>query len=219
MVMNEYEQFRSFFGTGTDNGKGSAPSAEPWQHPSLLEASGYVFFALAFAGRTFGDGLYRVHDSVSGALALEWVQTAFPDLSRRVVPFGFDWLGTQLAIDLGRRVNGQPQIMMLEPGTGEALEIPASFVQFHEETIPHTPDAALARDFFSQWLSTQSTKLPLAFEECVGYRIPLFLGGVDTVENLERQDIEVYWTIAGGLISGVRGLPDGTPITQVRIED
>jgi hypothetical protein len=40
---------------------------------------------------------------------------------------------------------------MLEPGTGEVLEIPTTFMAFHEEELVDYQDAALAVEFFNQW--------------------------------------------------------------------
>jgi hypothetical protein len=39
--------------------------------------------------------------------------------------------------------------------------------------------------------------------ECIGYRVPLFLGGSDTVENLEKVDLDVYWHLHGQLIQKI----------------
>ncbi len=80
--------------------------------------------------------------------------------------------------------------MMLEPGTGEALEIPTSFVAFHNEELVDYRDAALASEFFCRWSSAQLEKLPLDHSNCVGYRTPLFLGGSDTLDDLEVVDFD-----------------------------
>jgi len=210
-----FDAFRELFARATS----ARAAAAPWEHPNLLAAAGYREFAVEFAGTTFGDGLYRVHDATSGPSALEYLQTAFPDLAPRLTPFAFDWLGTQFALDTGRVHEGQPQVMMLEPGTGQALEVPVSFESFHSETIPLSPDAALGLGFFEQWASSDPEGLPLAFTDCVGYRIPLFLGGGDSLANLEKTDIDVYWTIAAELIRAVRELPEGAPFAGVRIDD
>lgn len=39
--------------------------------------------------------------------------------------------------------------------------------------------------------------------ECVGSRLPSFLGGPDEVASLEIADAEVYWVISGQLLCGV----------------
>ena len=41
----------------------------------------------------------------------------------------------------------------------------------------------------------------IGLEDCVGYKIPLFLGGNDEISNLEITDMEIYWGICGQLIT------------------
>ncbi len=86
---------------------------------------------------------------------------------------------------------------MLEPGTGEALEIPVGFELFHNEELVDYRNEALAAEFFVQWRSTHVGAGPLNAADCVGYKVPLFLGGADAVENLELTDFEVYWDFCG----------------------
>lgn len=43
--------------------------------------------------------------------------------------------------------------------------------------------------------------------ECGGYRIPLFLGGEDSLENMEVSDMEVYWDMTDQLWEAVKDLP------------
>lgn len=173
-------------------------------------SSGAVEFLKNFAGKTFIEGLYRIHkvDEIS-----KWntiVSDVFPELEDLIVCFAYDWLGRQIALDFRRKQNDEPLIIMLEPGTGEALEIPATFMTFHEEELVEYKDAALAVDFFNQW--REKNKEVLSPNQCVGYRVPLFVGGQDSIENLELSDIEVYWNICGQLLNKVRDLPPGTPI-------
>lgn len=98
-----------------------------WQEPRLLSADGYAALADRFAGCSFENGLYRLHDATSGPRALTWIADAFPEFASRACPFGYDWLGRQFAIDTGRQQAGQPLVLLLEPGTGEGLEIPLTF--------------------------------------------------------------------------------------------
>jgi len=85
---------------------------------------------------------------------------------------------------------------MFEPGTGEALEIPVPFSRFHDEELVDYTEEALARSFFYQWQRSGGPAPTVS--ECVGYQRPLFLGGKDTVANLEISDLDVYWTIMEG---------------------
>lgn len=186
-----------------------------WWHERFAGVEGYPDFAGEFAGATFSRGLYRIHDDRTGPQALTFIAKAFPEFAVRVCPFGYDWLGRQLAIDSGRVVGGQPQVLLLEPGTGEALEIPLSFAAFHDEEVIDYADAALAKEFFTTWTLGSPHAVPLGRDRCVGYRVPLFLGGQDDVENLEVSDLELYWSICGQLRNGVRALPPGASISEV----
>jgi hypothetical protein len=207
--------FEEFTGSLHRTAKDLVPSAT-WSDPVLMSIRGYSEFAARFAGCTFDDGLYRFHDERSGPVAAEAVDSAFPDFAGRVVPFAFDWLGRQFVIDRNRVV-GEPQVSLLEPGTGEALEIPCGFVEFHDVELVEFRDAALAEPFFERWRRT--TQAPLSFTDCAGYRVPLFLGGVDAVENLEVIDWAVYWTISGQLRLGTASLPPGTSVRQVALRN
>lgn len=69
----------------------------------------------------YSSGAHRLHrpEDVAHftALALE----AFPELAERITCFSAEWLGRQFVIDQARVVDGEPQALMLEPGTGESV--------------------------------------------------------------------------------------------------
>lgn len=206
-----FERFRAQFAGRRE----PEPVGPAWQHDRLAGVEGYPEFVREFGGATFSSGLFRVHDDLTGSQAKALVDAAFPEVAARVCPFGYDWLGRQFAVDADRRVGGQPLVLLLEPGTGEVLEIPVTFAAFHDEELVEFPDAALATEFFDSWSVAHPSALPLRRDQCVGYRVPLFLGGVDTVDNLEVMDLEVYWTICGQLRAAARNLPPGTSISEV----
>ena len=168
-----------------------------------------------FSGCSFGGGLYRVHSFQEIEKWNQVVGEAFPEFANRIYCFGCDWLGRQFALDRGRIESGEPLTLMLEPGTGEALEIPVNFVQFHENELVDYGNEALAAEFFQEWLSA-GNKSPRP-DQCVGYKKPLFLNGSDTIQNLELTDLEVYWDISSQFLEKVRGLPLGTPINSISI--
>jgi hypothetical protein len=170
-----------------------------------------------FGGRTFERGLYRVHTQRSADEATELVNAAYPDFGGRFSCFGYDWLGRQFAMDSGRGEPADPQVMMLEPGTGEALEIDVAFSRFHDEELVDYSEAALAAGFFDEWMAIHRS--PLALDECAGYRRPLYLGGEDVVANLELSDLSVYWTLTGQLRVRTLGLPPGTRVSAIHLED
>jgi hypothetical protein len=143
------DMFRSTVGSTLD------PSAVPlgWNVPDGADIVGVAEFMAEFGGATFSGGLYRVHDAETADVATRFVRDAFPEHADHVRVFGYDWLGRQFALDPRRLAGGQPQVLMLEPGTGDALEVPATFVGFHDEEMVEYADAVLAIHFFdeSRW--------------------------------------------------------------------
>jgi hypothetical protein len=170
-------------------------------------------FFRRYSGASFNQGLYRIHliDHIDHWTAN--VVQAFPSFSKRITCFAFDWLGRHFALDHGRRVQGSALILMLEPGTGQALEIPATVEAFHDDELIEYPEECLAASFYRDWRATGgSAPSPT---QCVGYSRPLFLGGEDAVGNLELTDMDVYWSICAQLLAKVRSLPDGTRLGDI----
>jgi hypothetical protein len=104
-----------------------------------------------YAGKTFKEGLYRIYKVNEFAKWNAIVGNAFPEFAEHIACFSYDWLGRHFALDFNRKEKNEPLILMLEPGTGEVLEIPTTFMAFHEEELVDYQDAALAVEFFNQW--------------------------------------------------------------------
>lgn len=209
-----FERFRSQFRLRPEG----QHAAAPWDDGRLGAVAGFAELMRSVAGCTFENGLYRLHSAETGPIGQEGADTAFPEYAGRLSVFGFDWLGRQFALDFGRLEGAEPLVMMLEPGTGEALEIPVGFVGFHDEELVDYCNEALASEFFSSWAAAHPDAMPLGMSQCVGYRVPLFLGGRDTVDNLEVNDFDAYWTITGQMRVQAKDLPAGTPIGGVSID-
>ena len=124
------------------------------------------------------------------------VEAAFPEYQGAIVCFGYDWLGRHFALDT-RSDEAQWPILLIEPGAGEAMQIPVSFADFHNVEVVEYAADALAEPFFEEWLSSGGASPRAA--ECIAYKTPLFLGGSDTIENLEVSDMDVYWHLCGQL--------------------
>jgi hypothetical protein len=189
-----------------------------WEDPRIATVRGYRELTERFAGCTFENGLYRLHDKESGPVAEIMIAEAFPHFAARALAFGYDWLGRQLAFDPERVEAGEPLVLLFEPGTGQVLEVPLSFEAFHEE-LPQMSEPVLASSFFAEWTRANPTTVPIARTDCVGYRVPLFLGGSDQIENLAVTDLAVYWSLCGQLRRGTGSVPAGTQIREVNIDD
>ena len=163
-----------------------------------------------FGGSSFNGGLYRVVRVSDLDTWASRIGDAFPEFGGRVTCFGYDWLGRAFAVDIRRLEGGNPGVIMFEPGTGQALKILANIETFHDDELINFCEAALALEYFQRW--QKLTGVTLAYNQCAGYKKPLFLGGVDDTENLEVSDIDVYWHLLGQLILKAKGLPIGTTV-------
>lgn len=166
-----------------------------------------------FGGQSFNGGLYRVLGVSDVRSWNHTIEAAFPEFKGRIHCFAFDWLGRVFALDGQRQVGNEVGVVMFEPGSGQALEIPCDLWSFHDEEMCNYADAALADDFYQRWLKAGGERP--SFRQCIGYKRPLFFGGSDTVENLELVDLDVYWAISAQLISKLRGVPIGSKINII----
>jgi len=180
-------------------------------------APGIRNFLKIHSSQTFANGLYRIMKPEEVPKWTKIASDAFPNFRDRILCFSSDWLGRIFALNQTNTVAGQCHILMLEPGTGLALEIPVTFDDFHNSELVDFANEALAVQFYHDWLHHGGA--PPEFGECVGYQIPLFLGGKDVIENLEVIDMHVYWTLTAQLLAKTRSLPDGTKISEIRLAD
>ena len=174
----------------------------------------YEDFINQLGGKSFGNGLFR---SFSNENIEKWttiVTEAYPEAQGQFKLFGFDWLGRCFGVSL--RKNESEKIFMFEIGTGEVLGIPCSLENFLNEEIPLYADDCLAASFFDEWMTVNEEAI--AYENCVGYIVPLFLGGDDEIDNLEETDMEVYWGITAQIVNVVEDYPDGTEFGEFTIE-
>lgn len=163
-----------------------------------------------FGGSSFSNGLYRIH---TFRTSLQWsllIGECFPAYQSKIYPFGFDWMGRQFCIDN----DNKGIIFMFDPAMWEDLKMKKQLSTFHNEDLI---DGLLGEELFSKVAAFNNIR-EISFNECLGYKRPLFLGGKDTIENYEKQDLEVYWHITNQLYKKTRDLPEGTTIRNIKIE-
>jgi len=174
----KYEAFKSFVGMPGEENYSSTDE-----------------FLNAIEGKTFLNGMLRIFNSSEKSKWRATVEEAFPAYKGRADVFAYDWFGRIFANDPSRNM-----VLIFEPGTGDVFDVDADIVDFFETEIPKYPEDALLSSFFEEWFNSNEQYI-LAHNECVGYKVPLFLNGDDKVENLEVSDMEVYWVIMGQLLN------------------
>lgn len=172
-------------------------------------------FLESLGGSTFEGGLYRLYLPGQVQAATEILRAVFPEFAKRITVFGYDWLGRHFALDSGRVERGRKLLLLLEPGMGDALEIPDDVSDFHNQELVNNANDCLAVEFHKAWRERNPDDIPP--DSCVGYRVPLLLGGTDTVDNLELTDLAAYLHLCAQIRQQVLHLPDGTRVSGAKI--
>ena len=177
----------------------------------LFGGSGFSqAFIKEISGKSFNKGIYRTFKPAEMSSWNSIVGDVFCDFKSRISCFGYDWLGRVFALDNERIEVGEQQVLLLEPGTADALELPCNLLDFHNEILIEQAEAALAVSGFNLWYEQNQSLLMRS--DCIGYVKPLFLGGLDEPENFQRTDLEVYWDITGQIINQIKGVETGTEV-------
>lgn len=163
-----------------------------------------------FSGASFNKGIYRIHEINKIRHWTEIATKAFPQFKGVICSFASDWMGRQFALDLRSLKGGSPEILLIEPGSGKAYVIPLGIEEFHNQELVNEHEPALGSDLYEDWVS--SGEKPPKKNQCIGFKVPLNLGGDEEIENMEEVDLEVYWDISTQVLNKVRGLPNGTPV-------
>lgn len=150
----------------------------------------YENFLKYLGGKQFGKGIFNTLEKNNLKKWTSVVEEAFPEFSGKFKLFAYDWLGRLYGIT---EQDSNEKVLIFEIGTGEVLEIPCDLLEFLNEEIPLHSNECLAMAFYKKWLR-KKRKMP-SYGRCIGYKVPLFLGGQDVIKNLEESDLEVYWYI------------------------
>lgn len=179
--------------------------------PAPLVAEGFGELLGTFGGASFRDGVYRLLDADGVDRWTTAAGAAFPEHKGSILCFASDWLGRLFALDARR----DSQVLLLDAGAGAAHEVPRDFRDFHDVELVEESATVFEAALFKQWRAAGGT-LPEP-EQCIGFRVPLFLGGNVEAGNLEPVDMALYWDLCAQLRAGTRRLPPGTTIGGLAI--
>lgn len=146
----------------------------------------YEDFSRTYSSCAFGAGLFNTFAFDKRDHWNSVVESHYPKYKDNISVIGYDWLGRIFAV-----LKDQDCVKLFEIGTGEVLNIGCSLEKFLDEEIPNHSNECLAHSFFDEWKKENPDGFP--YGSCVGYKIPLLLGGKDDISNLEVSDMEVYW--------------------------
>lgn len=184
--------------------------AQPW----LEDLTGPDFAKPRWYGASLAMGLLHIHDAESGPEATQELLDAFAAEAEGLLVFATDWLGRHYAA--GATDEG---VLVVRADIGSAdLDVIGPLPEFLEFLRKDRK----ADEFFDEKafrkLLTKNHQLTLPFDRCASYKVPLFLGGEPTLDNLELVFTTVHWSLFGQLYQQVKDLPPGTPIGEINIE-
>jgi hypothetical protein len=160
-----------------------------------------------FGGATLDKGLFRIHNRGS---FYYWTKLGFDYFKKyrgASYVFGFDWVGRHFAVTNKANKN---IILMLDPATAEVFELEASIEDFFNIDLVEGKNDLLEEKRFQQLRKGISDDL--AFDHCLGFIKPLFVGGKDENSNLDDSDMEIYWELNYQVYCKTKNLTDGTKL-------
>ena len=131
--------------------------------------------------------------------------------------FASDWSGRQFAIDRKNMTEAGPAVSLFDLGAPKSFSVDRAIVDFHDSILIEKTNAALSSKLFESWRTENPADI--APNECIGYKIPLFLGANDKIDNLERIDMDVYLSLCSQLYAETLKLPPGATIRSISIRD
>ncbi|GAA1349528.1 T6SS immunity protein Tdi1 domain-containing protein [Falsarthrobacter nasiphocae] len=188
-------------------------TTEPNTRPYAPEVLGPVITENNLPGTTFNNGLLRFHNEESGALALENLRDFFGERANELTPFAVDWRGRHFC-----RVQIEGNDVALR---ADSAFMEASPLADYQETIAFLLQSDDATNLLEADVMEKSFDAlgvyGLKFTDCIGLKVPAFLGGEEEISNFEVNNMDVYWTFNAQVYNKVKDLPPGTPITDINL--
>lgn len=165
-------------------------------------------------GRSFEQGAFRFHTFNSSAIWSNLLRSYFTEFNNNFYCFGYDWMGCMY----GYSLDEEPTVFIFDPADMDTREAVTNVEDFFNiDLVKYKEDTLLTGKFNSvkKLLHINS----LEYDKCLGYKVPLFLGGEDKEDNFDKWDLEVYWEIQHKIYEQIKDLPEGTQIGEIKIED
>lgn len=177
---------------------------------TTCEAENVSNFIKIFSGQEFGQGIFRVVEKDDIEKWHDVVLEMFSDFQETFLLFGYDWLGRFFATN-----EIENAVFLFDSSTNNILTLEIDFSSFVNKMLPKHAKDILDLNVYKKWIKKNN---PPQYSNCIGYKIPLFLGGKDSIHNFEECDMEVYWSISAQIISQIKNKADGTVIDSFSIE-
>jgi hypothetical protein len=163
-------------------------------------------------GSSYNNGLFIIYTENESIIHTKMVESAFPQIKGKIHCFGRDWLNRQFVL-----FNEDDQILQIDLGFDEILDIPMNLKSFFESGLIEDKEDILAESFFNDWKKHSGYELKCG--ESVFYTLLPILGGEDNLTNLEVVDADWNFEFNTKLVIETRALNQSEKIGEITIQD
>ncbi len=163
------------------------------------------------------NGLYTIVTRDEASRLTKLAESIFPMASGKIAVYAVDWMGRLFATDTSTPDSiGAATVACFDFAEPSSFTTQANFEDFHNVVAIDMMAELFNMEQFTQWTSKNAP--PNDETSCIGYKVPLFLGGQDNQDNMERMDRSVYLHMLSELWSSATNLPSGSVVNQIDFE-
>src|SRR5947209_1779158 len=137
---------------------------------------------LELATGVYNDGLYVILPRNEAVELTRLVESVFPVAQGKIAIFATDWMGRLFATDtLLTDSGGAATVTCFDLAEPASFTTEVNFDEFHNKEAVDMMVELLNLNQFAKWTALNAP--PRDGVSCVGYKVPLFIGGTDAIEN------------------------------------
>lgn len=217
--MTERDIFSNFKECFRADGKSVQSQPRDWSKERLnpIWDSRLELFFEQLGGYSFNKGLYRTHTKEQFEYWTKFLESMFPVYENQIICFAYDWLGRQWCLKKETLNNREDEcVLIFLPCEARVLKVPCDFLEFLNTELTEYTDEDLEKGYYDEWISNGG--VAPNYSQCVGYDVPFFLGGEDSIDNQSLSDLDVYWELTKQLLDKTKNLKNNTSINKVTID-
>jgi len=111
---------------------------------------------------------------------------------------------------------GSGVVELLDAGTGKLKQVAASFDEF--KALLSDKSFVYENLLVDDVVHLRESGKLLEPGQVYGFEIPPALGGSFDAENVVPSDVSVHFSVSGQIHRKVKDLPEGTPMSQIRLD-
>lgn len=157
-------------------------------------------------------------------MTLDDLTVSFAHLDRERILEDWQWLIGEEGLPILITASGDAfiqdpfslEISFLDVIAGDLRKVAISGDEF--KTLLSEPEFVKSHFGVEMISDLMNSDINLESSQVYSFKIPPVLGGAQSIDNVGPTDIEVHFSLAGQIHKRVRDLPEGTPVSSVKLE-